>query len=92
MTFFHSISKLDGLNTIYNAVTSIYTGVIQVPEFMSNKFTWGEREILNLFDNIYSGIYRMNILVISPYKNFRYERTDEWTIPSEKLSRDIPQK
>jgi hypothetical protein len=70
-------------------------GSIQVPEFLSNQFSWREDEIICLLDHFYSGTYRANILVIDA--GMRYsgssigslQRTQTLTIPSRRLSRNI---
>ena len=52
--------------SIETIVKAIHGGEMFVPEFMSKEFTWGEQEILNLLDNIFSYRYRVTFWVISP--------------------------
>lgn len=76
----------------------ISAGRIQVPEFMSNKFYWGENEILSLMEHYYSGLYSSNILLIavepvySPLSVSIQPQTMEYDIPARRLSRNISKK
>jgi hypothetical protein len=73
-------------------------GMLQVPEFMSNQFFWGEDEIVSLLDNFYSGTYRTNILLIDAKmriagaSNCAPVFAPTMIIPSRRLSRNISTK
>lgn len=82
--------------TIETIVEAIHRGEMFVPEFMSEEFTWGEQEILNLLDNIFSYRYTVAFWVISPKCNgirlqngsFKWEY--EWEIPLNNFFLNIP--
>lgn len=82
--------------TIETIVKAIHRGEMFVPEFISKEFTWGEQEVLNLLDNIFSYKYRVTFWVISPKFNrirlqdgsFKWEY--EWEIPLNKFFLHIP--
>lgn len=80
--------------SINNVVKNISSGKIQVPEFMSDQFYWGEQEIINLLDYFYSGLYKTNVLVIN--SGLRFDQPGEpvidLVIPSRRLSHDISDK
>jgi len=79
-------------------VDLISRGVIQVPEFMSHEFIWGEEEIINLLDYFYYGFYRTNILLIgsgikfSKSQNGSLSLARDFIIPSKRLYREISKK
>ena len=55
----------DDYFTVSEIIKLINRGIIQVPEFMSEKFNWGETEILSMLEHYYSGLYCPNFLLIS---------------------------
>ena len=91
----HRIGTYKYYFNVADVISSISKGEIQVPEFMSNEFYWGEEKILNLLDCFYFGIYRTNILVIDSGTRFErlqngpFKYVPDLIIPSRRLSREI---
>lgn len=80
---------------VADVIKYISAGKIQVPEFMSNQFYWGEGEIVTFLENYYSGLYIPNILLITPGSGFSsfvrltQPQPPDFEIPARRLSRNI---
>jgi len=77
----------DDYFTVSEIIKLINRGIIQVPEFMSEKFNWGETEILSMLEHYYSGLYSPNVLLISGGSEIN--PCLEYEIPARRLSRNI---